>query len=127
MSLLRSLPLALCAAHLAAQSDFDLEKRTAGRLGDPLVLDAVGAPPLSVLLLVPSNNAGPTPLSLVDPTDPRAVAIGIDLISVAVPMFPDAAGSASTSLNTPVNLALHGASLHWQALELTFGANVFGE
>ncbi len=131
MSLLRSLPLALCAAHLtahlAAQSDFDLEKRTAGRLGDPLVLDAVGAPPLSVLLLVPSNNAGPTPLSLVDPTDPRAVSIGIDLISVAVPMFPDAAGGASTSLSTPVNLALHGASLHWQAIELTFGASVFGE
>ena len=94
MSLLRCLSLTLCAAPLVAQSDFDLEKRTAGRLGDPLVLEAVGAPPLSVLLLVPSNSAGPTPLSLVDPSDPRAVSVGIDLVGVTVPMFPDAGGGA---------------------------------
>ncbi|MGC6488485.1 MAG: Kelch repeat-containing protein [Planctomycetota bacterium] len=127
MSLRRCLPLALCAAHLTAQSDFDLEKRSGGRLGDPLVLEAVGAPPLSVLLLVPSNTAGPTPLSLVDPTDPRAVSVGIDLVSVTVPMFPGVSGAATASLSTPVNLALHGAVLNWQALELTFGASVFGE
>lgn len=127
MSLLRCLSLTLCAAPLVAQSDFDLEKRTAGRLGDPLVLEAVGAPPLSVLLLVPSNSAGPTPLSLVDPSDPRAVSVGIDLIGVTVPMLPDAGGGAVASLNTPVNIALHGAVLNWQALELTFGVQVFGE
>lgn len=121
------LSLALLAAPVLAQSDFDLEKRTAGRLGDPLSFDVVGAPPLSILLLVPSNTAGPTPLSLLDPTDPRLLSVGADLLSLAAPLVTDPAGGAGYSALLPNDPAISGAQLFWQALQLNFGANFVGD
>ncbi|MCK5940905.1 MAG: hypothetical protein KAI24_02950 [Planctomycetes bacterium] len=126
MQLRHLLPLALCAAPLAAQFDFDLEKRSAARLGDPIDLEVVGAPPLSILLLVPSSTAGPTPLLLVDPNDLRSMSVGTDLLSLAAPLVTNPVGGAAYSVTVPNNPAFSGVELHWQAVEIAFGASFFG-
>ena len=68
MQLRTLLSLALCATPVLAQGDFDLEKRSAARLGASMDLDIEGAPPVSLLLLIPSTTAGPTPLFVIDPS-----------------------------------------------------------
>ena len=92
MQLRRLLPLALCAAPLCAQSTFDLEKLTSARLGSSLDLDISGAPPFALMLVVPSNNAGPTPLAALDPSDSRVLSVGTDLLSAATVKFADLFG-----------------------------------
>ena len=121
------LALALTAAPLAAQFDFDLEKRTAARLGQTLQLDIVGAPATSLLLLFPSTNAGPTPLALIDPIDPRALAIGSDLIDVLSVLVTDGFGAASYALPLPNNPSFSGFELHWQSASLLLGPTVIGQ
>jgi hypothetical protein len=127
MKLRHLLSLALCTAPVCAQFDFDLEKRSAARLGDPIDLEVVGAPPQSILLLVPSNTFGPTPLTLVDPSDLRAMSVGTDLLSLAAPLVTDANGTAAYSVTIPNNPSFSGVELHWQAIEVALGASFFGE
>jgi len=127
MHLSRLLSLALCAAPLCAQNDFNLEKRTAARLGSPLDLDIVGAPAFSLLMIVPSATTGPTPLFVLDPTDTRSLSVGTDLVSSASVQFADLAGNSSYSLALPNNPALSGFELNWQAIQLTLGASFFGQ
>ena len=126
MSLQKLLPIALCAAPLAAQFDFDLEKRSSARLGDLLSLEILGAPGTVPLLLVPSTTAGPTPLSLVNPGDPRSLSVGIDLLNVTSVLISDATGTATFSTPLPNTPTLSGIKFHWQAVELQFGANLVG-
>ena len=106
MQLRRLLPLALCATTLVAQNDFDLEKRTSGRLGSPLTFDVVNAPPFALMMLIPSSTAGPTPLAIVDPSDPRALSVGVDLLSATAVLFADLFGNANYSLGLPLNPCL---------------------
>ena len=127
MQLRRLLPLALCATTLVAQNDFDLEKRTSSRLGSPLTLDVVSAPPFALMMLIPSSTAGPTPLAIVDPSDPRALSVGVDLLSATAVLFADLFGNASYSLGLPLNPSLSGAQLNWQAVQLSAGAAFAGE
>lgn len=121
------LALAGLAAPVTAQFDFDLEKRTAARLGQSLDLDIVGAPASSFVLVIPSVSGGPTPLSLIDPIDPRALAVGTDLLSVMTVAITDGAGDASYSLSLPNNPSINGFELHWQCASLLFGATLIGE
>jgi N-acetylneuraminic acid mutarotase len=115
------------AASLTAQADFDLEKRSAGRLGDPLDLELVGAPAFTIGLLVPSATAGPTPLALVDPADPRVLSVGVELLSVAPLFVTGPTGGYSYSLPLPNTASLSGAQLNWQALTLALGATFVGQ
>lgn len=121
------LATACLAAPLAAQFDYDLEKRTSGRLGQDLVLDVESAPASSFLLLIPSATGGPTPLSLVDPADPRALSVGADLIGLMQVLGTDAAGGAQYVLALPNDPSLNGFELHWQSASLLFGATLLGE
>jgi hypothetical protein len=127
----RTLPFvlasSLAAASLPAQFDFSFEKRTAGRLGTSLDLEISAAPPSSLVLIVPSGNAGPTPLSLLEPTDPRVMAVGIDLLSVLQFTVTSPTGGAVYSLPLPNDPTLHAAVLHWQPVVLSFGATLFGQ
>lgn len=127
MQLRRLLPLALCAAPLCAQSTFDLEKLTSARLGASLDLDISGAPPFALMLVVPSNTAGPTPLAALDPSDSRVLSVGTDLLSAATVKFADLFGDASYSLAIPNNPAISGVSLNWQAVQLALSSSFFGD
>ncbi len=117
----------LVGATAAAQNDYDLDKITSGRVGGPLTMQVTGAPPNQPILWVPSTTAGPTPLNLVDPFDPRVMEVGIDLISAAVAQLTDGAGSNTLSLSLPPNAGLSGILLHWQTVEVLLGTPFFGE
>ncbi len=127
MQLRTLLSLALCATPVLAQGDFDLEKRSAARLGASMDLDIEGAPPVSLLLLIPSTTAGPTPLFVIDPSDTRALSVGTDLLGAAGVLFTNPSGDASFSLGLPVNPALSGVELNFQAIQVTLAANFFGQ
>ena len=78
---LRATVSALAAtAALSAQNDFDWDKVTSGRLGNNITMNVTGAPPDQIVLIVPSNNAGPTPLIILDGVDTRFMQIGADLL-----------------------------------------------
>jgi hypothetical protein len=121
------LALLLAAGTACAQFDYDLEKRSSARLGDSLDLDIVGAPPLQIVLIVPSTSAGPTPLSVIDPLDLRILSVGADLIGALSFALTDPSGAASYSLALPNNPSFNGITLHWQTLTLLLGATFFGE
>lgn len=123
----RLLALTFCATPLAAQFDYDLEKRTAGRLGDDLELEIVGAPANAFVLLLPSATSGPTPLALIDPLDLRALSVGIDMLGALTITTTDANGDAPYALPLPTTPSLAGIALHWQSLSLAFGSTLFGE
>lgn len=119
--------LAALAAPVAAQFDFDLEKRSPARLGQSLDLDIVAAPASTFVLVIPSVTGGPTPLSIIDPLDPRALAVGTDLLSVMTVAITNGTGDASYSLPLPNNPSISGFELHWQCASLLFGATLIGE
>ena len=53
-----------------------------GELGGNLTYELDG-PPGKLWVLIPSTNAGPTPLALFDPADSRVLGVGIDLLGLA--------------------------------------------
>lgn len=117
----------LTVAPLAAQFDFDLEKRTSARLGQDLVLDVVNGPAMSLVLVIPSATSGPTPLALINPVDTRSLAVGVDFIDLMSVLVTDGNGDASYSLPLPNNPSISGYELHWQTASLLFGATLIGE
>ena len=121
------LAVCLTTAPLAAQFDYDLEKRTSARLGQDLVLDVVNGPATSFVLVIPSATGGPTPLALLDPVDPRALSVGVDLLSAMSVLISDGFGAATYTLPLPNNPSISGYELHWQTASLLFGATLIGE
>jgi hypothetical protein len=112
--------LAVCAFAGAfagsAQAQLALDWRD-GRLGSEIEhLFQGGANQIVVLL--PSSNAGPTPLSLVDPLDPRFFEVGLDLLSYLTLVQLDALGAAKVAFNLAPNAALAGVEVHWHAVAL---------
>ena len=69
--------LAVSTLSLAAQS-VHLE-RVGGTLGNLLTIKVKGTSQNTWFFLIPSFNKGPTPLSFLDPSDPRRLGIGLDL------------------------------------------------
>ncbi|QDU65727.1 Kelch repeat-containing protein [Engelhardtia mirabilis] len=63
---------------------------------------------------LPSLNAGPTPLSLLDPTDPRELQIGLDLYPLLLQEGPLIGQGTSLALGLPAVPALVGSTLHAQ-------------
>ncbi|MCA8964459.1 MAG: hypothetical protein H6838_00660 [Planctomycetes bacterium] len=81
-ALLLAATLSLLAAAVPAQA-LELEV-TGGSTPGPMSLDVhPGYYPLEFMMVVPSFQSGPTPLSVFDPLDPRTVDIGTDLLSNA--------------------------------------------
>ncbi|MFN9948171.1 MAG: Kelch repeat-containing protein [Planctomycetota bacterium] len=117
-------PLLALAAVAPAQSQ--LNKLTAGRLGSTIAMQISQAPANNILLLFASQNAGPTPLSAVDPTDTRSLQVGSELAGQAVVMLTSPSGGALFSCFVPNNPALHGFAFHWQALTISFFGPLFG-
>jgi len=87
--------------------------RTGGTLGKPVTVTVTGTQAQAFLML-PSLNAGPTPLSLLDPKDPRSLEAGLDLLPLA---FAGVLGGAPLKVGYPIpNVAsLSGQTLHFQA------------
>ncbi|GAB4143629.1 MAG: hypothetical protein Fur0037_11310 [Planctomycetota bacterium] len=123
---LRFLPAAALAAVLSAQTDYDFDKTTPGTLGASLGLWVRNAPANALLLSMPSFTAGPTPIALVDPGDPRSLSIGLDMTSAWSFRTADASGAAPISLALPANPALSGMILHWQTAALPGIARLVG-
>ncbi len=86
-------------------------------LGKSLLLTLQGDPNETFLLL-PSLTSGPTRLSMVDPSDPRSLSVGLDLLFLARVGVLGGTGKASHSLALPADPVLQGTILHWQALTL---------
>ena len=122
-----TLALFSLAAGLVAQSDYELDKRTSARLGGNLDLQVSGAPAAQILLFLVSSNAGPTPLSLLDPTDLRVLQVGTDLLGSLTVAVTGAAGDANYSLPLPSTPSLANIVFHWQTVTLALGASFFGE
>ncbi|MCU0862776.1 MAG: hypothetical protein MUC36_03200 [Planctomycetes bacterium] len=107
--------LLAAASPLAAQYGFHLDKVTAGTLGQDLDLQVRNAPANYPCLVIPSFTAGPTPLSLLDPTDPRALEVGIDLLSNLAVFLTSPTGTGTLSTLLPNSPSFQGAELRWQA------------
>ena len=122
-----TLSLLTAAALLPAQNDYNLDKAAPGPLGGVFTLQVTGAPATQVMLYILSTNAGPTPLSAIDPLDARSLSVGFDLIDYLAYNVTSPTGSASISATVPNSPALHSIVLHWQSVTLAFGVNFFGQ
>jgi len=74
--------------------------------------------PGALFVLIPSLNSGPTPLALVDPADPRTLAVGLDLAFLIRSGVLDGAGAGAVTYALPDLATLVGLTLHAQALDL---------
>jgi hypothetical protein len=72
------------------------------------------APAPQVWFLVPSFSAGPTPLALFDPGDPRSLEVGLDLLGLTASGVL-VGSDATVDFGLPVVPALLGLALHAQA------------
>ncbi|MFN7587330.1 MAG: Kelch repeat-containing protein [Planctomycetota bacterium] len=115
------------AAALPAQGDFDLDKVTAGTLGAPLTLQVRNATANMPCLVMASFTAGPVPIALIDPLDPRSVAVGLDLIDAWFLLATNGAGGVQFAVGLPNDPAFQGGVLHWQCATLPGVTTLFDE
>jgi hypothetical protein len=108
--------LGLCAAAQPAAAQLGIS-RDNGLLGQSVTYRLNGQP-FELFGLLPSFSAGPTPLALIDPSDPRLLAVGLDLLSLAVFGGLDATGQGSVTYPLPGNPNLQGLGLYAQAFSL---------
>jgi len=109
----RLLPaLVLLAGFLPAQFTLSVRDGVLGRSVDL----AVTGPPGTRFLLFTSTRPGPIPLALVDPGDPRSLAVGLDLLCCLMNGFILGSGRVAYGLAVPPDPALLGAALRFQAL-----------
>ncbi|QDU69890.1 hypothetical protein [Engelhardtia mirabilis] len=83
--------------------------------------------PLEPYLLIPSFEAGPTPLALFDRNDPRLLDVGLDLLPLARTGLLDRDGVAGEDFALVADPALVGVDIRAQAVELLNGSACFGE
>ena len=115
------------AAALPAQGDFDLDKVSAGTLGAPLTLQVRNATANMPCLVMASFTAGPVPIALIDPLDPRSVAVGLDLIDAWFLLTTNGAGGVQFAVGLPNDPAFQGGVLHWQCATLPGVTTLFDE
>lgn len=116
--LFATLGFGLVTAALPAQ---DLELSVVGgSMPGPFELNVSGGLPFEIVLVVPSGNPGPTPISLFDPADPRSLSIGLDLVGNAVATLTGLTGEASYQAQLGLVPALVDVPLYWQAVTLAF-------
>ena len=129
MSTALRLPLLLgcLAASLAAQNDFDLDKRTPGTLGSTLTLAVGNAPANNLGVAMVSYFPGPTNLANYVPGETRSVQVGTELIGAWYVYATSASGGATFSLNLPSNPAYHDLRFSWQTLMLNSSGPLIGQ
>ena len=104
---LSSLVLASCFLTGVASAQEAVLTWSNGVLGSAITYDMTG-PPGQLTYLVPSFSIGPTPLALFDPSDPRSLDVGIDLVKFAQIGFLTPTSSATLPLPPfPVLSGLH--------------------
>ncbi len=118
--------VAAFAVPAVAQGSMDLDKASPGALGGTLTLDWGSATPGGVLLVIPSLQSGPTPLSLVDPGDGRSLQVGLDLGSSWF-LLPLSQATGSIPLPVPNLSTLAGLSLRFQTLTYPGTTRLFGQ
>ncbi|MEO6597314.1 MAG: kelch repeat-containing protein [Planctomycetota bacterium] len=106
--------LLAASTSLLAQGDFDLDKVTSGTLGGTLTLQVRNAPTNYPLLWMVSATAGPTPIALIDPIDPRLLAVGADLLGNWGIQLTSPTGTATYNVGLPNDAAFNGYVFHWQ-------------
>jgi hypothetical protein len=106
---LLSLSLGL-AAPAAASAELT---RTGGVLGGQIAY-ALQGDPGEIFGLAVSTNTGPTPLAIFDPSDPRLLSVGLDLVAFWQLGFLDGAGQGTVIYPLPLQPALQGLPLHAQ-------------
>ncbi len=117
---------AILASAALGQDSSDLSLRwSGGVLGWSWTLELEGAPQ-GLYLLAPSFESGPTPLALVDPTDPRSLEVGLDLLQFWRFGQLDAFGAAQEVYLLPPTAGLVGADVRAQALEVPGSAGLVG-
>jgi hypothetical protein len=119
--------VAALTGSLVAQNDYNLDKTSAGTLGSSLNLAIQGAPANSLFFSMPSFTAGPTPVALVDPSDPRSVQVGLDLSSSWTIGFTDGNGAGGIGLGLPNIPSLAGTVMHWQTVTVPGSSGLIGQ
>lgn len=110
--------LLLAALQLGTPTPLPLELDwSGGIIGDTVTFRLEGSPN-SVCYLIPSGTEGPTPLALIDPSDPRFLDVGLDLLNSGGPVLLNGSGVGTRTLNIPPLSFLQGAPLYAQAVEL---------
>lgn len=110
--------LALLALALPAAAQATLT-RANGVLGGPLDYQLAGDPG-EIYVLLPSLNQGPTPVGLINPGDPRLLAVGLDQPSLwKIGVL--AGGAALESAPLPNDPGLNGVAVHAQFVTVTLG------
>ena len=97
--------------------------RTGGEI--PGSIDyALTGPAGELYYLLPSLNAGPTPLAIVDPLNPGVLEVGIDLLNLARIGFLDGSGNGSESYPVPANPAFQGLGFYAQFVTISLFPSV---
>lgn len=104
----------LLATSLAAQGDFDLDKATSGTIDGTLTLNVQNATPNYPLLWIVGLTAGPIPIALLDPIDPRSISVGLELIDNWALSVTSPTGTSSYSVGLPNAVVLQGNVFYWQ-------------
>jgi len=115
--------LALAAPTVSGQAQL---VRSGGALGGTLTY-AISGQPLQFYALVPSLTTGPTPLALLEPSDPRVLNVGLDLSATwrVGPLGPS--GTTLTNYALPLSSALQGLVLYAQAVTLPGTSGLFDD
>ncbi len=105
-------PLAPLAAFAAPEAHL---KFSVGVLGHEVVYHVQGDP-FEIFGVAPALSAGPTPLAIIDPSDPRLLDVGTELLSLWDAGVLDGAGEGSLEYGLPRDPALSGIALYAQAV-----------
>ncbi len=125
-------PRLLLAASLAAAfgsataSAQNLELAVAGG-STPGVIQLDAFPAASLLepmVIVPSSNAGPTPLAIFDPNDFRSLDVGLELLGLAWAGLSGLDGHYRVQVPLAAAPALQDVPLFFQAVTLAFGVTI---
>ncbi|MFT4515728.1 MAG: hypothetical protein ACI89X_000427 [Planctomycetota bacterium] len=84
--------------------------------GDITMTVAPALNPFELMMIVPSTTAGPTPIGLFDPNDPRSLSIGLDLLGFAWPVAADLNLVATQQVSLTASPVLIGQALFFQAV-----------
>jgi Galactose oxidase, central domain/Kelch motif len=95
-----------------------------GSLPGILQLTTYPGAPAEFVMFIPSALPGPTPVSLLDPNDPRQVDIGIDLLGLAWLGVTGLDGRAEVPVPLGSAPALQDLPLYLQAVTFQFGATI---
>ncbi len=114
-STLRAAFVACALAATAPAQNLELAV-SGGSMPGTFDIGVSGGLPFEFVLLVPSSNAGPTPLGLIDPADPRSLSVGLDLVGNSILTVTDLFGDVNLQGQLSLVPALVDVPLYWQGV-----------